>query len=70
MEESHHIVSRLVQSCRDEIKQFYFINKETLIQIFNEENLLPDDCDLKQLPRLLLKLKEKLMTNSQLIGLT
>lgn len=70
MEESHHIVSRLVQSCRDEIKQFYFINKETLIQIFNEESLLPDDCDLKQLPRLLLKLKDRLMTNRELMRLT
>jgi hypothetical protein len=68
--ETHHIVSRLVQSCREEIKQFYFINKETLIQIFNEESISPEDCELKQLPRLLIRLKEKLMANRELMRLT
>jgi hypothetical protein len=70
VEESHHIVSRLVQSCREEIKQFYFINKETLIQIFNEENVLPDDCELRQMPKLLVRLRGRLMENRELMRLT
>ena len=41
-----------------------------MIQIFTEEDMLPDDYDLKQIPRLLLKLKEKLMCNRELMRLT
>lgn len=69
VESSHHIVSRLVLSCKEEIKQFYYINKETLREIFEKENLLPEDCELKQLPRTLLRLREKLMGHRELMRL-
>lgn len=31
IEDSLHIISRLVESCKKEIKQFYFMNKQTLM---------------------------------------
>lgn len=69
VESSHHIVSRLVLSCKEEIKQFYYINKETLREIFEKENLMPEDCELKQLPRVLTRLREKLMGSRELMRL-
>lgn len=54
-------MSRLVQSCREEIKQFYFINKRILLQIFEEEGVMPEDCEIKQIPKLLRKHRAELM---------
>lgn len=34
----HRIISKLVSSVKDEIKQFYFINKVNIKHIMEEEN--------------------------------
>ena len=69
MESSHHIVSRLVLSCKEEIKQFYYINKETLREIFEKANMMPEDCELKQVPAGLQRLRGKLMGSRELMRL-
>jgi hypothetical protein len=34
----HRIISKLVLSVKDQIKQFYFINKAIIKQLMEEEN--------------------------------
>ncbi len=71
LESSYHVVSKLVLSCKTEIKQFYYINKDCVRAIFSEEDNLPDeDVIIKHLPKLLAKHKEALMASPELINLT
>ena len=37
---AYHVVSKLVTSCKDQIKQFYFINKQILVQFMEDNDAL------------------------------
>lgn len=37
LENTYHVVSKLLLACKDEIKQFYFINKSILQSICQED---------------------------------
>ena len=39
IQNSHHIISKLLFGCKEEIKQFYFINKKILRESFEDEDI-------------------------------
>lgn len=39
IENTHHIISKLVLSCKQEIKQFYYVNKFNLKKLMEDESI-------------------------------
>lgn len=71
LENTYHIISKLVFCVKEEIKQFYFINKENLKVVMEEESedLYEEMESVKRVPKKLLDNKAKIFNNKELIQL-
>lgn len=70
LENTYHIVSKLISSCKGEIKQFYFINKTNLQELMEENDFDNEEIEeIKKVPPILLRNREKLMRSQELIRL-
>lgn len=70
MERTYHIISKLVLSVRDKIKQFYFINKQNLKEVMEEDMDIYEEMEeIKKVPKKLRKNKERILNNKEMIKL-
>ena len=68
MENTYHIISKLILSVKNRIKQFYFINKYLLRKIIEEEEDEEIE-EVRKIPKKLKASKARIMNSKELIQL-
>ena len=69
LHDTYHVVSKLVTSCKEEIKQFYFINKQILHEFIDDSDSLQGGVVVRP-PDALKGRRQQLLTCPELMQLT